>query len=93
MPRLLRVVALPLSLVLLAGCGGKSTARQRPVTPQEWKAVIRDSYDGRIDRSYRCAAVREAIERIPHDTAYYGAPGSASGAMLAFEKRTCKRRL
>jgi hypothetical protein len=64
-----------------------STAHERRLTPSEWKSVIRDSYDGKIDHPYRCAAVGEAIERIPHDMTYFGAPGSASGALLAFEKR------
>jgi len=62
----------------------------RPVTPREWKSGIRDSYDGKIDHPHRCAAVHEAIERIPHDTIYFGAPGSASGALLAFEKKACE---
>ncbi len=88
--RLAAVVGSTLAL-LVAGCGGSQTsrARERGVTPSEWKSVIRDSYDGKIDHPYRCAAVHEAIERVPHDTTYFGAPGTASGALIAFEKRVC----
>ena len=78
------------SLALLtAGCGGSGADVQRPVLPRELKSVIRDSYDRKIDHPYRCAAVREALERVPHDTTYFGAPGTASGALIAFEKKAC----
>jgi hypothetical protein len=38
------------------------------MTSQEWKAVIRDWYDGSIDQRHRCAAVREAIAHLPIST-------------------------
>jgi hypothetical protein len=39
--------------------------RERPVTGREWKSLINDWYDGRIDDWYRCAVVREAIKHLP----------------------------
>ena len=37
-----------------------------PVTPSEWRAVIDDWYDnGNVDDPHRCAAVQEALERVP----------------------------
>lgn len=38
----------------------------RPVGDREWRAVIDDWYDnGELDRQHRCAAVREALARLP----------------------------
>ncbi len=42
----------------------------RPVTGREWKSLINDWYDGRIDGWYRCAVVREAIGHLPMDDAF-----------------------
>lgn len=43
----------------------------RPVTGREWKNVIDDWYDGRIDHWHRCATVREAIRHLPTDPPAY----------------------
>lgn len=87
-----RLATMAVLLVVLAGCGNKPAARQKPVSAQEWKRVIRDAYDGRIDHPHRCVAVRKAIAHIPHDNINFGAPGSPSGAMLRLEKRVCEIR-
>jgi hypothetical protein len=67
-----RTVIVGLGLAFgVAGCRGSGTEQsQRPVTPSEWKSVIRDYYDGRIDQWHRCDAVREARRRIPQDLIY-----------------------
>jgi hypothetical protein len=57
----------------------------RPVTDGEWKAVINDWYDGRIDNSHRCAAVREAIEHLPQD----GGGDSFFEDLHTYERRVC----
>jgi len=80
-----RLVLAAFIALLATGCRCESTAPQRPVTPSEWKSVIRDSYDGKIDHAYRCAAVQAAYVHIPHDNTYSGIPG----VLLAFEKKVC----
>jgi hypothetical protein len=51
-----------------------AVAHQRPTlgpaAPAEWKAVLEDWYDGRIDDWHRCAAVRAAIRHLPIDLTY-----------------------
>ena len=42
-----------------------------PASSHEWKAVLKDWYDGRIDEWHRCAAVYEAIRHLPMDTPIY----------------------
>jgi hypothetical protein len=42
-----------------------------PVTGLEWKRVLNDWYDGRIDQWHRCAAVREAIRHLPESPPIY----------------------
>ena len=32
-----------------------------------WRAVLRDAFDGRLDRVYPCGALREAIAHLPAD--------------------------
>src|SRR5437016_3404357 len=59
MRRRLCAIAVSASVAMLPpGCGGSDAKSQRPVTPSEWKSVIRDSYDRRIDhpegRHYSC---------------------------------------
>jgi hypothetical protein len=71
-------------VLLVSGCGHSRDDRTA-VSPSEWKAVVRDSYDGRIDKPHRCAAVREAFERIPHDVTGSSIPD----LLLAYEKRVC----
>jgi hypothetical protein len=62
----------------------------RPVTPGEWKSVIRDWYDGRFDHRHRCSAVREAIRHLPFDPPV----GSTIVAdFAALERSVCSRRL
>jgi hypothetical protein len=42
-----------------------------PVSGREWKRVLNDWYDGRIDQWHRCAAVREAIRHLPDTPPMY----------------------
>jgi hypothetical protein len=44
--------------------------QSRTVTGREWKSLIDDWYDGRIDGWYRCAVVRVAIAHPPMDNAF-----------------------
>jgi hypothetical protein len=85
----LRLVMVGSVLALaLAGCGGSTprTARPRPVTPNEWKSVIRDWYDGRFDHRHRCAAVRQAIKHLPTSPPAYSA---VQQDFAAYEKTVC----
>jgi hypothetical protein len=88
--RVIAVTGLTLALVL-AGCGESPAVKHpQPVTPSEWKSVIRDSYDGRIDYPHRCAAVREAIRHLPVD------PPIASTVLYdlrAYERTVCGLRV
>jgi hypothetical protein len=59
-----RLVAV-LLVTLLSGCSGASTG-------PEWKAVIRDAYDGRLDRNWSCSSLRAAVAHLPQDVAAYG---------------------
>lgn len=58
---------LRLALVRGAERGHPVPTAQRPVAGREWKSLINDWYDGRIDHWYRCAVVREAIKHLPQD--------------------------
>jgi hypothetical protein len=66
-----------------AGCGGSGADVQQPVTPREWKSVIRDSYDGKIDPPHRCAAVHEAIgaSRATRRTSVAQVPSGVSSSL------------
>jgi hypothetical protein len=70
------LVAMP--LVVLAGCGHGSGSRahistvQLPVTAAVWKSVLRDGYDGHMDRNHSCPAVTAAVAHLPHDMVHCG---------------------
>jgi hypothetical protein len=72
--------------LLVAGCGGSGADVQRPVSPREWKSVIRDWYDGRFDHPHRCAAVREAIKHLPIDPPAFS---TVREDFNAYEKAVC----
>jgi hypothetical protein len=57
-----RLVAV-LLVTLLAGCGA-SHHRRLSVSP-DGKAVIRDAFDGHLDRSWSCGSLRAALDRLP----------------------------
>ena len=57
----MRLVAV-LLLTLLTGCSGASAGPQ-------WKAVIRDASDGRLDRNWTCSSLRAAVAHLPQDVA------------------------
>jgi hypothetical protein len=42
-----------------------------PLSGLEWKLVLNDWYDGRIDHWHRCPAVREAIRHLPSTPPMY----------------------
>jgi hypothetical protein len=42
-----------------------------PVSGREWKLVLNDWYDGRVDHWHRCAAVREAVRHLPSTPPMY----------------------
>jgi hypothetical protein len=75
----------------MTACGGTAATHRshRPtaVTPGEIRAFFNDWYaDGRIDGSYPCAVVEEAIRRLPED------PPIGSTALQdfrAYEKQVC----
>jgi hypothetical protein len=79
-----RWVAALLVALLLCGCSSA------PAGP-EWKAVIRDALDGRLDRSWSCSSLRAAVAHLPQDVGAYqtiplrldSATGRACNAALA----------
>lgn len=50
-----------------------------------WKAVINDWYNGGIDHSHSCAAVKVAISHLPVG----GGPSSARNDFEAYERKVC----
>jgi hypothetical protein len=80
------------NLTVLASCTAKRcelsrndwTAYARLNTPL-WKAVINDWYDGGIDHSHSCAAVKTAISHLPVDAAY----SSARDDLEAYARKVC----
>ena len=52
-----------LLVVLAAGCGG-GTHEALAVDP-DGRAVLRDVYDGHLDRRWSCGSLRAAYERLP----------------------------
>jgi hypothetical protein len=63
-----RIVAATVLVTLLAGCG--HARRAQPAVSADGKAVIRDAYDGRLDRDWTCGSLRAAVRRLPSDGAY-----------------------
>lgn len=64
----MRVAGIALLLVLAAGCGGGA---RHPAVSRDGKAVLRDAYDGRLDRSWSCGSLRAAVRRLPSSTPTY----------------------
>jgi hypothetical protein len=56
---------LRLALIRAAKRNPPDPTQAHHVTGREWKNLINDWYDGRIDHWYRCAVVREAIKHLP----------------------------
>jgi hypothetical protein len=56
------------------------------VSSLEWKEVVNDWYDGKIDQWHRCAAVREAIRHLPVDSPIYS---TARGDLEAYTQAVC----
>jgi hypothetical protein len=68
--RVARLSTLIAVVVCCAGCGGSDatppTASPKAVTVAERTAIYKDWYaDRRIDNTYRCAVVRDAIRHLP----------------------------
>jgi hypothetical protein len=51
-----------LLVALLCGCSSASSG-------PEWKAVIRDALDGRLDHNWSCSSLRAAVAHLPQDVA------------------------
>ena len=87
----MRLVA-ALLVTLLSGCSGTSVG-------PEWKAVVRDAYDGRLDRNWSCSSLRAAVAHLPQDVAAHqtiplmleSAAGRACDAALARVERGLTR--
>jgi hypothetical protein len=83
------------ALVVLLALSGCSSASAGP----EWKAVIRDALDGRLDRSWSCRSLRAAIAHLPEDVGAQqtipllleSATGRACDAALAHLERGLTR--
>ena len=54
--------ALAAVIALLPSCGG---AHHAVAYSRDGKAVIRDAYDGRLDRNWSCGSLRAAVLRLP----------------------------
>jgi hypothetical protein len=84
--------------IVTGGCSEEESALPLPTTTTveatppppaagDWRAVIDDWYDnGVFDRVHRCAAVREAIERLPASTPSYS---THRADLRAYEMRVC----
>ena len=61
------LVAVLTSALVHSGCqSDRAEPATAPVNDPEWKAVIGDWYtDGSFEHLHRCAAIQEAIERLP----------------------------
>ena len=73
-----------LLVLVAAGCGGAH--HRQPVASTDGKAVLRDGYDGRLDRDWSCGALRAALRRLPQDPPVYSKLPGIIGAAAA---RTC----
>jgi hypothetical protein len=81
----IRRTLIALLVLTLTGCGGSSPP-PKPVSGREWKAVLNDWYDGRMDGRHRCAAVREAIRHLPSSPPMYS---SVYDDLEAYAKKVC----
>ena len=87
----MRFVAL-LLVTLVSSCSGVSAG-------PAWKAVIRDAYDGRLDRNWSCSSPRAAVAHLPQDVAAHqtiplmldSAAGRACDAALTHVERGLRR--
>ena len=62
------LVSVVTSVLVQSGCqsGDRAEPATAPVNETEWKAVIGDWYaDGGFEQLHRCAAIQEAMERLP----------------------------
>jgi hypothetical protein len=60
------VVALVV-LAVAAGCGGHAKLAVSP----DGRAVLHDTYDGKLDRNWSCGSLRAAYRRLPQDPPTY----------------------
>jgi hypothetical protein len=77
------------TLTILTGCSAShsSVERSQPVTPAEWKSVIRDAYDGKMNHRHRCRAIQLAIQHLPID-----ALGGVPRILRAYRSDVCLAR-
>ena len=73
-------------MILAAAAILAATGRPTAI-PRQWKAALRDSSDGRIDGTYRCAVVRAALKHYPALPMVYGNGGLV---LRAYERRVCR---
>jgi hypothetical protein len=57
-----------LLVAALVGCG---PATKRLVSGRDGREVLRDAYDGRLDRNWSCGSLRAAYQRLPQDPPVY----------------------
>lgn len=73
---------LAVALVLAAAACGSHAAPKLAVS-RDGRAVLRDAYDGKLDRNWSCGSLRAAYRRLPQDPPAYstipGLIGNAAG--------------
>ena len=71
--RFLLLVVLSCGSLGLVACGGSNTPKltNKVVGGSEWRAVLKDWYDGRISEHHSCAAVVVASSHLPVDGPIY----------------------
>ena len=81
------VVSSGVVLIVLAGFshGQPPGATAARVAPKQWKALIRDSYDGEVNGHYSCSVARAAITHVPHSKIRC----RPCAALRAYERRVC----
>jgi hypothetical protein len=82
-PRLARGVVLAL-LVLVSAFAALSSPAPAAAAEPCWKTLIKDWYDGRIDKTYPLECYRDALDELPPDVeAYSSARDDIRRALLA----------
>ena len=67
-------------VVVLVGCGSRHAKLAVSV---DGRAVLRDVYDGTLDRNWSCGSLRAAYRRLPPDGPIYSAIPGVLGAAAA----------
>jgi len=72
-----------LVVVVAVGCGGGPA---KLAVSRDGRAVLRDAYDGKLDRNWSCASLRAAYRRLPADPPTYS---TIPALIMSAEKRVC----